>query len=63
LKKNDKRIIHDDNSLTKEDLPDDLCYGARTNLDRNSINDKPPKFTICIKASSMKKRVQGTSRT
>ena len=67
-----KQVLGEGTYLTEKDLPDNLCYAAKTNLDQNSINDAifkkvieethfkdlsepPPKFTICIKVSQMKK--------
>ena len=73
-------VLGEGKYLTEKDLPDNLYCAAKTNLDRNVINDAifkkvieethykdlsepPPKFTICIKASQMKKKVNGTKQT
>ena len=69
-----KEVFGEGRYLTENNLPDNLCYAAKTHLDQNTINDvtfkkvieethskalsePPPKFTICIKASQMKKEV------
>ena len=33
------RVIEDSNDLKESDIPDDICYAVRTNMDRNAIND------------------------
>ena len=74
------RVLGEGKYLTEKDLPDDLCYAAKTKLDQNAINEAilkkvieethskdlsepPPKFTICIKASQMEIKVNGTKQT
>ena len=34
-----KRVVGEGKHLSAKDLPDNLCYAAKTNLDRNAIND------------------------
>ena len=33
------RVVEDSNGLTESDIPVDICYAVRTNMDRNTIND------------------------
>ena len=33
------RVIEDSNDLKESDIPNDICYAVRTNMDRNAIND------------------------
>ena len=33
------QVLGEGKYLTEEDLPDDICYAAKSNLDRNAIND------------------------
>ena len=33
------RVIEDSNDLKESDIPDDICYAVRTNIDRNAINN------------------------
>ena len=80
IQKINTRLVGEGKYLTEEDLPDDICYAAKSNLDQNAINDaifkkviqethskdlrkRPPTFTICIKASKMKKKLNGTKQT
>ena len=33
------QVLGEGKNLTEKDLPDSLCYAAKTNLDQNAIND------------------------
>ena len=72
--------LGDGKYFTEKDLPYNLCYAVKTNLNQNAINDAifkkvieethfkdlsepPPKFTICIKALQMTKKVNRTKQT
>ena len=39
IKKINTRVFGGGKYLTEEDIPDNICYAAKTNLDRNAIND------------------------
>ena len=39
VKKMNARVVEDSNGLTESDIPDDICYAVRTNMDRNAINN------------------------
>jgi hypothetical protein len=74
------RVVCEDNGLSEDSLPDNICYAVKTNIDRCAINDAifskllskthskdfritPPDFTVCIKASGMKIKKDGTKQT